>query len=277
MFRQLRSEHRIDGSFGTTVGLIAAVAGHGFDDLSARLRSPRDSGELSEQLLKDFAVAYAEFALRHPDMYRAMHAAELWHAQSGLDGRSPRANDNGVDKARTWIEGALGSRRAAFKEFERRPDCSGEDGVRADPQNTRAHPRICSRPSSMGSSFITSLGIWGAGNAIGACWPSWTCWWTGRSGLEAARRDPRPDWERQGKRLTIGTSANEPRVGEPRYHDALGPAIVVRPRLDGQMGVPKLDDGKNMPVERATLLEVRQDPEASAKTGRRKASAPARC
>src|SRR5262245_24935967 len=48
--------------FGTTVGLIAAVAGYGFDDLATRLRRIRDSGEASEQLLRDFAIAYAEFA-----------------------------------------------------------------------------------------------------------------------------------------------------------------------------------------------------------------------
>ena len=80
-------------------------------------------------------MAYADFALRHPHLYRAMHAPELWHAQSDLDAQPSRANEKGIDKARTWMQLADGSRQAAFKEFELAIETTQTAGrVRADPQ-----------------------------------------------------------------------------------------------------------------------------------------------
>jgi hypothetical protein len=73
----------------------------------------------------------------------------------------------------------------------------------------------------------------------------------------------------------MGTSVKHPRVGELRYHDALGPVVVVRPRLDGRFGVRKVDDEQEHAVQPATLL-AQSPTQTSAKAGRRKVSAPAR-
>jgi AcrR family transcriptional regulator len=122
-FRTLAEDLRVTRTapmyyFGTTVGLIAAIAEHGFAELSSRLRRVRESGELSEQPLKDLATAYAEYALENPHLYRAMHAAELWHALTDLEASRSRASKNATKKADPWIQMAGGSRRAAFMQFE---------------------------------------------------------------------------------------------------------------------------------------------------------------
>jgi hypothetical protein len=103
---------------GTTVGLIAAIAEHGFDELSSLLRRIRESRGSSHHPLKDLARAYAEYALRNPHLYRAMHAAELWHALTDLEASRRRASKNATKKANTWIQMANDSRQAAFMQFE---------------------------------------------------------------------------------------------------------------------------------------------------------------
>jgi AcrR family transcriptional regulator len=122
-FRMLAEDLRVTRTapmyyFGTTVGLVAAIAEHGFDELTSQLRHVRKSGESSEQPLKDLATAYAAFALRKPQMYRAMHAPELWYAVSDLEARRSPAYKNATKKADAWIQRADSSRQAAFKEFE---------------------------------------------------------------------------------------------------------------------------------------------------------------
>ena len=227
--------------FGTTVGLIAAVAGHGFDDLATRLRRLRDSGEPSEQLLRDFAVAYAEFALRRPHLYRAMHAPELWHAESGLDAPSSRANEDGMAKARRWIQGAVGARLAAFKEVELAVETAQAAGrVRTDPrEQTGASARLLTAIVD-GFLFHCFAEQVGAGKPRARLLAELDVLVARAfSGLRMSRRDPRPDLEPQDERVTTGTYVNRPSVG-------------------------------------ATLLEERPTPPASTNTGRRRVSAPAR-
>ena len=100
--------------FGTTVGLVAAVAEHGLNELTSRLRGVRESGGDS---LKDLALAYGGFALQNPHLYRAMHTPELWSAVPEAEGRRGRAYQNATAKAAIWIQKAAESRQAAFREF----------------------------------------------------------------------------------------------------------------------------------------------------------------
>jgi AcrR family transcriptional regulator len=256
--------------FGTTAGLIAAVAGQGFDDLAERLRRLRDSSEPSEQLLRDFALAYAEFALRRPHLYRAMHAPELWQVESDQTEQLSRASETGLEKARTWIQHANGARQAAFKEFELAVETTQAAGcVRADPlEQTGASVHLLTAIVD-GFLFHHFAGHLGGGNAIGRLLTRLEGLVDrALSGLEVSQSDPGPDWESQWERVAGGTSVKKPRAGELRYHDALGPVIVVRPRPDGRLGVRKVDDEKEHAVQPATLLEVRPHPQASAKPGR---------
>jgi AcrR family transcriptional regulator len=263
--------------FGTTVGLIAAVAGHGFDDLAERLRRLRDSSQPSEQLLRDFALAYAEFALRRPHLYRAMHAPELWQVESDQTEQLSRASETGLEKARTWIQHANGARQAAFKEFELAVETTQAAGrVRADPQEQTGASAHLLAAIVDGFLFHHFAGHLGAGKAIGRLLTQLDVLVDrALSGLEVTRSDRRPASEFHWRRAAMGTSVKHPRVGELRYHDALGPVVVVRPRLDGRFGVRKVDDEQEHAVQPATLL-AQSPTQTSAKAGRRKVSAPAR-
>jgi AcrR family transcriptional regulator len=118
--------------FGTTAGLIAAVAESGFDNLVSELTPIRKSGEPSAQTLRDLAMAYGEYALRHPHLYRAMHAPELWHQVTALQQQPRRAMEDAERKADRWIQQAWGSRDAAFKQFELAVEAA-EAGGELDP------------------------------------------------------------------------------------------------------------------------------------------------
>ena len=112
--------------FGTTVGLVAAVAEHGFSELTSGLRGVRES---SEDSLKDLALAYARFALLNPHLYRAMHTPELWQAVTEADDRQGRAYEKATAKAATWIQKAERSRHAAFREFQLAVESAEADGL----------------------------------------------------------------------------------------------------------------------------------------------------
>lgn len=260
--------------FGTTVGLIAAVAGHAFEDLATRLRDLHDPEEPSDDLLRDFAMTYAEFALRRPHLYRAMHAPELWQAQSEQAGQPSRANEIGLDKARTWMQHADGARQAAFKEFELAVETTQAAGrVRADPQEqtgASAHLLTAIVDGFLFHHFAEHVGTRHAIDSLLARLD--VLMDRALSGLEVSRSGRRHVPEPRGQGVTTGTSVNEPRVGELRYHDAFGPVIVVRRMRDGRLGVRNVDNEKEHAVDPATLLEVRQTPQASAKAGRGKAS-----
>jgi hypothetical protein len=64
-----------------------------------------------------------------------------------------------------------------------------------------------------------------------------------------------PERQPRGKGVTVGTFADQPTVGELRYHDSLGPVIIVRRRLDGRLVVRKADDEKEAVVLAAMLRE----------------------
>jgi AcrR family transcriptional regulator len=104
--------------FGTTTGLVAAVASHGFDELSARLRRVQESGESSKHPLKSLGIAYGEYALRNPNVYRAMHAPELWQAVAFLDALRIDATTPPAKRAIDWIQDASGARQVAVMQFE---------------------------------------------------------------------------------------------------------------------------------------------------------------
>jgi hypothetical protein len=199
--------------------------------------------------------------------------------ESDQTGQLSRASETGLDKARTWIQHANGARQAAFKEFELAVETTQSAGrVRADPQEQTGASAHVLTAIVDGFLFHHFAGHLGAGNAIGRLLTQLDVLVDrALSGFEVSQSDPRPDWESQWERVAVGTSVNKPRVGELRYHDGLGPVIVVRPRLDGRLGVRKVDDEREHAVQPATLLEVRQDPQASAKAGRRRVSASARC
>jgi AcrR family transcriptional regulator len=101
--------------FGTTVGLIAAIAAYGLDELTSQLRRVRESGGDS---LPRLALAYGKFALMNPNLYRAMHSPELWWATTDDETGARRANQGAAEKAETWIQRAADLRRDAFREFE---------------------------------------------------------------------------------------------------------------------------------------------------------------
>jgi AcrR family transcriptional regulator len=101
--------------FGTTVGLIAAIAAYGLDELTSELRRVRESGRDS---LSGLALSYGKFALMNPHLYRAIHSPELWQATEDGDTVDGRANPGAMEKAESWIRKAADARRAAFREFE---------------------------------------------------------------------------------------------------------------------------------------------------------------
>jgi hypothetical protein len=100
--------------FGSTLGLLAAIAAHGLDEVMACLREHRARAGADD--VTGLAVAYGKFGLQNPGLYRAMHQAVLWKSvgQSGL--RRGAATERAVAKAWPWIERAIAARAAAFQE-----------------------------------------------------------------------------------------------------------------------------------------------------------------
>jgi hypothetical protein len=103
--------------FGSTVGLLAAIAACGFDELRNHLSEVRTSGDASERTVKALGLSYAAYALQHEHMHRAMHAADLWRAATAHQASQKRATKTAFTKAQSWVEKAVASRDATFAEF----------------------------------------------------------------------------------------------------------------------------------------------------------------
>ena len=93
--------------FGSKVGLLGAIAEKGFAELAARMRAVRTAVTPGSDALVKVAVAHARFGLEHPRLYRAMHAAQLWHAPT-IDAGTGRRN---------WTQAARQARDQAFAEW----------------------------------------------------------------------------------------------------------------------------------------------------------------
>lgn len=103
--------------FGSRDGLLAAIAEHGFNELTSQLRKRREGGDGSERTVKQLAVTYAGYAFQHPELYRAMHASDLWKAATTDARKQTRTNEGAASKTETWIQRATHSRDSAFVEF----------------------------------------------------------------------------------------------------------------------------------------------------------------
>jgi AcrR family transcriptional regulator len=100
--------------FGSSVGLLAAISTHGFEELHRLLieQRKRDPGNVV-----GLAQRYGQFGLANPHLYRAMHAASVWTsiAQRGL--RRSASTERARRGAVPWLERAQAARDAAFYEF----------------------------------------------------------------------------------------------------------------------------------------------------------------
>ncbi len=100
--------------FGSVVGLLAATAKIGFDDLRAELShvaqstGDRDLVYVSEQQ----AAAHAAFALTNVGLYGAMHAPQMWEA--ALKSSPNFTNDHATSE---WLKDASHARAHAFSEY----------------------------------------------------------------------------------------------------------------------------------------------------------------
>jgi AcrR family transcriptional regulator len=103
--------------FGSTVGLLAAIASFGFDELRNRLSEVRRSGDASERTVKALGLSYAAYAFQHEQLHRAMHASDLWRAASASQSSQKRVTKTAAAKAQSWVQKAIDSRDAAFVEF----------------------------------------------------------------------------------------------------------------------------------------------------------------
>jgi AcrR family transcriptional regulator len=103
--------------FGSTIGLLAAIATRGFDELRDQLSGVRKAGDASERTVKALGLAYAAYAFQNEHLYRAMHAADLWRAVTASQSSQKRGNKTPSPKAQNWIERAVASRDATFAEF----------------------------------------------------------------------------------------------------------------------------------------------------------------
>lgn len=100
--------------FGSRDGLLAAIAEYGFHELTSQLRQQREAGDGSERTVKQLALTYANYAFQPPELYRAMHASDLWKAAT-TDARNQKRTDAGAaSKAETWVRRATASRDATF-------------------------------------------------------------------------------------------------------------------------------------------------------------------
>src|ERR1051326_7670913 len=103
--------------FGSREGLLAAIAEQGFCELASRLRQQREAGDGSERTLKRLGLTYAAYAFQNAELYRVMHASDLWRAAIVRVPNKKRSDQEAAAKAKVWIEKAAGSRDAAFEEF----------------------------------------------------------------------------------------------------------------------------------------------------------------
>jgi len=81
--------------FPDRAGLLNAVAGHGFEELAARLKVMRFTGDIDERLIK-MGKVYVDHALEYPHMFELMFLRSREGARryprDFKAGRSPTAN-----------------------------------------------------------------------------------------------------------------------------------------------------------------------------------------
>ena len=103
--------------FGSVIGLYAAVARHGFDAVTERLRIERESGPPTRGLLKAIVLSYGLFGLERPHLYRVMHWPAVWSRLAELN-ESAAANESGKRSAEeSWLRDAEAARDRAFAEL----------------------------------------------------------------------------------------------------------------------------------------------------------------
>ena len=95
---------------------------HLSEDLSPRRAAEHPTGwrpgtrSLAESVVQ-LALAYAEFGLEHPHLYRAMHAAGLWKSVGEPGRRQRTTTERTRAKAKPWIDGAVAARDEALYEL----------------------------------------------------------------------------------------------------------------------------------------------------------------
>ena len=128
-FRALANDSRLGVSrgtplyiFGTTAGLLAAVAADVFHELAERLKPEANVRAPSVRMLERMARQHVTFALERPNLYQAIHSPELWTATTAdykpNPGRQKPPGKAAQEKARHWIEQAVAARNSAFTEYE---------------------------------------------------------------------------------------------------------------------------------------------------------------
>jgi AcrR family transcriptional regulator len=107
--------------FGTIAGLVGAVAADAFSELAELLELKRRSSAPAERIL-NMAAQHVWFALKHANLYLAIHSPELWTAAAGHDEPKPaRQKPPGNEakaKAQRWIDDAVAARDRAFASYD---------------------------------------------------------------------------------------------------------------------------------------------------------------
>lgn len=163
--------------FGSTLGLLGAIAAYAFEELTALARARRQGGwtsavhevvddteararELDQRVrgmadhtswwgseprspgesVVQLVLSYAQFGLERPHLYRAMHAAWLWTSVGQHGRRQGAMSERTRAKAQPWMQRALVARGAAFNELVLAVRDAQEAGeLRAGPPDEVAH------------------------------------------------------------------------------------------------------------------------------------------
>src|SRR5919204_2854813 len=90
--------------FGSSAGLFGAIAEQGFGELTVLLTERLHAIRPTGHALLELAVAYGEYALQHPHLYRAIHAPQLWHLAHKATA------DRAASNTAAWIRRATAAR-----------------------------------------------------------------------------------------------------------------------------------------------------------------------
>ena len=97
--------------FGSSVGLLGAVAERGFSELADALRKARENADAPHIAV---ALAHARYALENKDLYRAIHDPRLWQRQYASEST---LRESAKTSEQEWVARAMDVRAAAFKEY----------------------------------------------------------------------------------------------------------------------------------------------------------------
>lgn len=102
--------------FGTTAGLLAAVAESGFTELSERIEHTWQSCPPDIRRLERLAQTHGRYGLEKPNLYQAMHSSSVWgHARSAA-ARSSK-DSSAAKRAKFWKDRAQKARDRAFETY----------------------------------------------------------------------------------------------------------------------------------------------------------------